>query len=279
MTKLPLVLLMVGLVVSCGGSADETYVKRMATEHRDDTPIPGAAGHMAPSGPVVTATVPYATVNGARVEGTLVHPEGKGPWPGVIMIHEWWGLNQNIRVMAESLASDGFAVLAVDLYSGAVADTPGRARELMSMVMKEPAPAEENLRQAYDFLASHEHAPKVGVVGWCFGGGWSLRTALMMPQKIDATVIYYGQLVTEANGLKTLDMPILGFFGAEDQGIPVSEVKRFEGALKELHKNAQIIVYPDAGHAFANPSGTHYVESAAQDSWRRTVAFFRKYLQ
>jgi carboxymethylenebutenolidase len=279
MTKSLFAVLAVGLVVSCGGSADEAHVRRMAAEHRGDTPVPGAAAHMAPSAPVTSADVAYATVSGTQVEGTLVHPEGKGPWPGVIMIHEWWGLNQNIRVMAESLASNGFTVLAVDLYSGAVADTPERARELMSEVMKDPDRAEDNLRQAYAYLASHEHAPKVGVVGWCFGGGWSLRTALMLPDKIGATVIYYGQLVTDPARLKTLDMPIMGFFGAEDQGIPVSEVKRFQAALEELHKNAQIIIYPGAGHAFANPSGTRYVESAAQDSWRRTVAFFRRYLQ
>ena len=93
------------------------------------------------------------------------------------------------------------------------------------------------------------------MIGWCFGGGWSLRTALALPQKIDATVIYYGELVTDRDRLATLDMPVLGNFGAEDQGITPDKVHRFESTLKDLGKDVDVKIYDGAGHAFANPSG------------------------
>jgi carboxymethylenebutenolidase len=151
--------------------------------------------------------------------------------------------------------------------------------KLMQGVLKEPAPAQANLRQAYDYLTGHEHAPRVGVIGWCFGGGWSLATALMLPDKIGATVIYYGHLTTDKAELAKLQMPILGFFGAQDQSIPVASVHAFEATLKSLGKPVEIHVYDGAGHAFANPSGTGYRPQAASDAWTRTVAFFAKVLK
>ena len=100
-----------------------------------------------------------------------------------------------------------------------------------------------------------------------------------MPGEIDAAAIYYGQLVTDRDRLAALDMPVLGIFGAEDQGIPVSQVRAFETALKELGKDAEIEVYEGAGHAFANPSGERYVASAAEDAWQKTLAFFDEHLR
>jgi len=120
---------------------------------------------------------------------------------------------------------------------------------------------------------------KLGVIGWCFGGGWSLATTLLAPDKINATVIYYGHLETDPAKLATIKSPILGFFGAQDQSIPVATVKEFESALKKLGKPVEIHIYEGAGHAFANPSGGNYRPEAAKDSWQRTVAFFARHLK
>jgi carboxymethylenebutenolidase len=138
---------------------------------------------------------------------------------------------------------------------------------------------EDNLRQAYRYLSTEAGATRVGTLGWCFGGGWSLNTALLMPESIAATVIYYGRLVTDPDALKTLDMPILGIFGSEDRGIPVETVDAFEKTMRDLNKDVTVKVYEGANHAFANPSGQRYDPQAAEDAWARTVAFLDQHLK
>jgi len=261
-------------------SAEEAAT--MAPEHRGDRPVASEAATTEPATAVVGDPVIYGTVDGQEVTGYLARPENAtGPLPGLLVIHEWWGLNDNVRAMTRRLAGEGYVALAVDLYGGQVADTPDKARELMSAV--DPNRAIENLRQARAQLAERlktgdETGGRIGVIGWCFGGGWSLRTALAMPDGIDATVIYYGHLVTDPNQLETLDSPVLGLFGAEDGSIPPDQVHAFEEALERLGKPVEVKIYDGAGHAFANPSGERYRPEAAQDAWRRTVAFLAKNL-
>jgi carboxymethylenebutenolidase len=149
----------------------------------------------------------------------------------------------------------------------------------MAASMEREAQLEENLRQARAFLIDDLHATEIGVIGWCFGGGWSLRTALLLPDGIDATVIYYGRIVTDREELAALRSPVLGIFGAEDRGIPVEDVREFERVLHELEKPAKIHVYEGAAHAFANPSGTRYDPGAAEDAWNRTLAFLARHLK
>ncbi len=278
MRRLALLAAVAATVSACGGQ-DATITDRMAKEHAGDTPVPAAAADAADLGPLVTENVVYATVDGAPVTGFAAAPEDvAGPLPGLVVIHEWWGLNDNVRTMARRLADQGYLALAVDLYGGQVADTPDRARALMQQAMDHPEAARDNLRQAVSFLGERG-AGRIGVIGWCFGGGWSLQAAIAMPESIDADVIYYGQLVTDPDLLARLDMPILGIFGGKDQGIPVERVRAFQAALEQLDKDVEIVVYPDASHAFANPSGTRYDPEAAADAWRRTVAFFDLHLK
>jgi carboxymethylenebutenolidase len=268
------------LAVAVGDAAGDDYVERMAREHRDDAPIASPATAAAPSVPVTGADVRYATVGGHEVIGYLARPESvEQGIPGVIVIHEWWGLNDNIRAMARQLAGQGYAALAVDLYGGSVAETPEKARELMKAAMTDAAAADSNLRQAYAYLADRLKAPRVGSVGWCFGGGWSLETALLFPTQLDAAVIYYGHLENDRTRLATLEVPILGLFGAEDRGIPVADVRAFESTLKALGKDATIVVYPGAGHAFANPSGKGYRPQVAENAWHRTLEFLAAHLK
>jgi len=246
--------LLLGLSVGCGSSGDDEYAERMAAEHEGDEPVASGAAASTPDGVVEAEDVIYAEVGGVPVTGYLAKPAGGGEsLPGIIVIQEWWGLNDNIRSMARQLAGQGYAALAVDLYGGQVATDSEMARSLMSESMGHEADLEENLRQAHDYLAEQLGAARVGVIGWCFGGGWSLRTALMLPGEIDATVIYYGRLITDRERLATLEMPVLGVFGAEDGGIPIESVREFEAALNDLGKDAQVLIYDGAEHAFANP--------------------------
>ena len=275
---LPLSLLL--LLLPAMARADErSTMDRMAQEHEHDKPVATQAATQEPAQPVDAEEVTYGEVGGKPVHGYLARPKAaRGALPGVIVIHEWWGLNDNIRAMTRRLAGEGYQALAVDLYGGEKADNPDAAMKLVNAVMQNRAAAEENLRRAVAYLES-KGAPKIGVIGWCFGGGWSLATALLAPDKIDATVIYYGHLETDPAKLATIKSPILGLFGAEDKSIPVASVREFEGALKKLGKPVEIKIYDGAGHAFANPSGGNYRPEAAKDAWQRTTAFFTRHLQ
>ncbi len=261
-------------------TADQDYVERMSREHRDDAPVSNPASERSAVAPVVSEVVEYARVGDRDVKGFLARPaNATGPLPAVILIHEWWGLNDNIRSMAEQVAARGYLALAVDLYGGETAQTAEEARELVGLAMENRGRIEDNLRQAYDYVSSTGGAARVGTLGWCFGGGWSLNTALLMPAEIDATVIYYGRLVTDPDQLKTLDMPVLGIFGSEDRGIPLASVNAFEKAMRDLGKDVTVKIYEGANHAFANPSGQRYDPQAAEDAWALTVAFLDRHLK
>ena len=261
-------------------AAVEDTSAAMAHEHAHDSPTPSPAVGRAGGGQeVVTRTVEYATIGGKPVQGALAQPKGaaKGG-PAIILVHEWWGLNDNIRDLARQFASHGYTALAVDLYGGKSAQSPDAAQALMKEAMAHREAAEDNLRQAYAFLHK-EGAGKVGVVGWCFGGGWSLQTGLLLPEEIDAVVMYYGFPESDKAKLARLKAPLLGLFGADDQGIKVEMVRQFEATLKELGKSVEIHLYPGAGHAFANPSGGNYVKAAADEAWQLTLDFFAKHLK
>jgi len=259
------------------GSAGE-FIARMETEHAGDHPVASPAAEIEPAGEVLSGPAIYAELEGAPVTGFVAHPPGEGPFPGVIVIHEWWGLNDNIRAMAERLAGEGYLALAVDLYEGEVAEDRDNASRLARRASERAERVGENLRLAAEHLEEQGMVSRLGVIGWCFGGGWSLRAALLLPDRVDAAVVYYGRVPTDPTELEPLASPVLGIFGALDQGIPLDGVRAFETALSDLGKEASIHVYDDADHAFANPSGTRYKETAAVDAWEKTLAFFDRNL-
>ena len=197
------------------------------------------------------------------------------------MIHEWWGLNDNIKDMADELASEGYVVLAADLYNGEVATTPDKAMQLVSSVRENPEQAISNLQSAVQYLASlpNVNSSRIASLGWCFGGGQSLQLALNSEQNpLAATVIYYGNLVNDTNELSKINWPVLGIFGDQDQSIPVESVNAFEQALNETGVTNEIYIYPGVGHAFANPSGDNYAPAETVDAWEKTLAFLKKYV-
>jgi carboxymethylenebutenolidase len=217
-------------------------------------------------------TVSYKS-GSETVQGMIYSPEGKGPFPGIVVIHEWWGLNDWVKEQASKLAGEGYVALAVDLYRGKVASSSDEAHELMRGVPEDRAA--RDLHAAVEFLKSQPNVKKdrIASIGWCMGGGYSLDVALAEPT-LAATVINYGHLATDENSLKKINAPILGLFGGQDRGIPPDDVHQFEKSLKALGKKVDIHIYPDAGHAFENPNNkTGYRAEDAADAWKRTTEF------
>lgn len=252
----------------------------MAAMHQGDRPKPTPMAQ-APDAPVVGQAVTYGSLNGESLTGYLALPDGvSGSIPGIIVIHEWWGLNDNIRTMTERLAGEGYAALAVDLYGGSVANTPDEARSLVESALENSNRLNQNLLAAHDYLVNEQRAPRTGSIGWCFGGTWSLNTALLLPESLDAAVIYYGGgIITDSEALQTLQMPIQGHFGTLDDNPSPETARTFESVLDRLGKEAEIYLYEGADHAFANPSGTRYNAEAAEMSWERTVEFLQRHLK
>ena len=216
---------------------------------------------------------------GQTVTGVLYTPAGKGRLPAIVVIHEWWGLNDWVKEQAYKLADQGYVTLAVDLYRGKVATTPDGAHELSRGLPHDRADAD--LLAAANYLRSLKNVdPKrVGSIGWCMGGGYSLDLALEDP-RLAATVINYGHLATSVDSLKKIHAPILGIFGGQDRGISVSDVRSFEQQMKQLGKSIEVVIFPEAGHAFENPGNkTGYRAEDAAEAWAKTVAFLRRTLQ
>ncbi len=212
--------------------------------------------------------------------GLLVAPAGKGPFPAVLVIQEWWGLNDWVKDQARALAREGYLALAVDLYRGKVATKQEDAHQLMM-----GAPADRILRDlkaAYAFLAARPNVKKdrIGAIGWCMGGRWSLALATEIPT-LAAVVAYYGAPPTDAAAIAAIKAPVLGNFGGEDKGPAPDQVRAFEDALKKAGKSADIKIYEGAGHAFANVNNPWggYREAAAKDAWLRTTAFLARHLK
>jgi carboxymethylenebutenolidase len=215
------------------------------------------------------------TVGGAKAYLSLPD-NAKAPLPGIVVIHEWWGLNDHVRHWTDRLAAEGYAALAVDLYGGVVATTPDEAMAAIKKV--DDAEALKIMRAGHKFLVedSRVRATRTASIGWCFGGRKSLELALGEPE-LDACVMYYGNPITEVAQLAPLKAELLGVFGSRDKSIPPEKVAAFRDALKEAGKTFDIREY-DAEHAFANPSNPRYDEVNAGKAWEVTRAFLKRKL-
>ena len=195
--------------------------------------------------------------------------------PGLVLIQEWWGLNNEIKAEADKFADLGYNVLAVDLYNGKVATTREEAQEFRNAVDQEEAIA--NMQAAVEYLRANG-STKIGSLGWCFGGQKSLQLALS-GSDLDATVIYYGNVETPKDQLATIKWPVLGIFGDADQVVPVSEVEAFEASLNELNIDNEIYMYEGVGHAFANPTNQDFAPEETKDAMEKTVEFLERTLK
>lgn len=215
---------------------------------------------------------------GETVNAVAYVPEGKGPFPAIIVIHEWWGLNDWVKDQASKLADQGYLTLAVDFYRGKVATTRDQAHELSR------APSDRVKRDSQAAFAYLQSRPdvkkdKIGAIGWCWGGGYSLQLAIAEPT-LAADVINYGDVSASPEEIKKINAPILGLFGAHDQRITPDDVNKFRGELNKLGKKEDITIYPDAGHGFQNPvNGAGYKPEDTADAWSKILMFFAEHLK
>ncbi len=219
--------------------------------------------------------VTITTASGRKVSAALAVPKTT-PAPGLLVFHEWWGLNDEVKSAAAEYAKEGFLALAVDLYEGQSTDQMGEAAKLSQGIRNDPDPARETAVAWANWIRADERfGGKLGTVGWCFGGGWSLNTSIATP--VNATVIYYGNVAKTAEDVASLQGPVLSHFGTEDRFINEEMVGSFEAAMNEAGKPFTTHWYT-ADHAFANPSSAVYDEEDAQLSWGRTLEFLKENL-
>jgi carboxymethylenebutenolidase len=246
------------LVIALAGLLAATYELRAAGSKTETVQIPTGA---------------------ETIGGYLALPEKSGRYPGIVVVHEWWGLNDWVKEQTEKLAAQGFVALAVDLYRGKVATDMNEAHELMRGVPEDRAL--RDMMAAYNYLTTRKDVDRdrIASVGWCMGGGYSLQLAIHQ-QRLAACVVNYGALPTAPNDLQQILAPVLGNFGADDRGITPADVQGFEKTMKNLGKRVDVKIYDGAGHAFENPDNKDgYRPEAAADAWARTVAFLNRSLR
>jgi len=232
-----------------------------------------------PSGEKLQGKDVTLTVGDAKVKCYWDAPK-EGHDQVVLMVHEWWGLNDNIRETADKLQKEtGYGVLAVDLYEGKVAKNADEAGKYMGAVDSTKASATINasLRAIKAGVDGTKPPSKIGTIGYCFGGGWSHKAAIMGGKDVQACVIYYGMPTISPGELERMSSPVLFVFAKKDKWINADVLDGFRTAMQNASKPLQVEEY-DADHAFANPSSQSYQSQAAQDAWTKTLAFFKKNL-
>ncbi|MGH9439881.1 MAG: dienelactone hydrolase family protein [Terriglobia bacterium] len=227
--------------------------------------------------PVKTRMVSYRS-GSETVKGFFAEPQSPGKHPALVVIHEWWGLTPWVKQQAVKLASHGYVSLAVDLYRGQVTTDPSVAHQLARGVPHDRAI--RDLQAAFNYLAAQPNVDKdkIGDIGWCMGGGYSIELAEIEP-RLAACVVNYGALPADADTIQKIHAPVLESSGADDRGITPQMVRQFQAAMKAGGKRASVKIYPGAAHAFENPDNKEgYRPEAAADAWRRTVTFLAQTL-
>jgi carboxymethylenebutenolidase len=249
------------------------------------TPTMMVAEETAKDGTIQSKDVVYGKSGGRDLVGYLAVPkkaasENSGKHPAILMIHEWWGLNADIKAKADQFAELGYVALAVDMYGGKSTADPAVARKLAGAVRADMKPAFANLEAAIAFLKAEKNvdAERMASIGWCFGGGWSYQIA-KNNLGVKASVIYYGFFNPE-DDLKKMRAEIIGHFAEKDRAIKVDNVKAFQAKLKTLGGDHQIYIYPNTTHGFASRKGANpnYDAKAAEQAQQRTLEFLKKHL-
>jgi carboxymethylenebutenolidase len=253
-----LLILIIGLNIVCGNKSNQA--ENSGSQLKND------------SLKIKSTMISYKSGNDT-VYAYLATPEGDGPFPGLIVIHEWWGLTDWIKNSTDSFADDGYAALAIDLYRGKSTADPKEAAELSGSVPKERAITD--LKAAYNYLQNLPNVDKekIGSIGWCMGGGYSLQAALNIPT-LDACIIAYGRLTDDINEVKKINCPVLGIFAEKDPNITPAKVHSFENLLRDEGKENHIVIYPNVSHAFMNPDNKKaYNDSTAEEAWNEIYSF------
>ena len=211
---------------------------------------------------------------GERVQGYLAEPEGT-PRAGMIVIQEWWGLNDDIRGIADRFAAEGYLAVAPDLYDGQVSTEPDEARKLAMALERDVAG--QVVDAAIGWLKAERGVAKVGCIGFCMGGGLTMATAMRPTSQVDAVHVFYGGGIPPAEQISAITVPVMGSYGAEDTGIPVDQVETLRTALESRGLPTDVKIYEGAGHSFFNAGPAHH-EPSSVDAWQRTLAWFAEHL-
>ncbi|HLV95887.1 MAG TPA: dienelactone hydrolase family protein [Candidatus Acidoferrales bacterium] len=225
-----------------------------------------------------TQTVHFEA-NKTTIDGFLAVPDKPGRYPGLIVIHDWWGLTDWVKQQTANFADQGFVALAVDLYGGKVAATADQAADLSNALSNDTTVLDLMGGIVYLTTQNDVERDHIGAVGWAMGGYYALRLAMHVP-RLGACVVNYGALPTDPNEAEGIGAPILGNFGADDHGVTSADVDAFKKTMKTLNRVIDVKVYDGAGHSFENPNDKNsYRPEAAQDAWNRSVAFLNKWLK
>lgn len=220
------------------------------------------------------------TSNGSAATGYLATPPS-GSGPGVLVIQEWWGLNDQIRGTADRFAREGFVALAPDFYhgQGAAIGEPDEAGKLMMALNGDRAASDA--RGAAEYLQRHEavRGQRVGVIGFCMGGQLALLAGSVAPDAIGAVVDLYGTHPNIQPDFSKMRAPVLALFAGEDTSVDEAARQRLAGQLEAAGVSFELHTYPGVGHAFMNEQRPEvYDQATAEDAWRRILAFFRQHL-
>ena len=228
--------------------------------------------------PISASLAGQAVSYGKDYKGYLAVPINAKDAPAILLIHEWWGLTQEIKDKADKFAAEGYVALAVDMYGKPATDSFLKARKMSNAVRKDMPAAFKNLSAGIAFLKNHKgvDSTRIASVGWCFGGGWSYQIA-RNNLGVKASIIYYGQFNPE-DDLQKMRATILGHFAEKDRFIKVDDVNAFEVKLKTLDSNHQVFIYPNTSHGFTNPTSKIYDVEASAKAAKRTLEFLKRVL-
>lgn len=230
-----------------------------------------------PNGPsILTQMVDYPDGADGTLMAYVARPAGDGVYPAVVVIQEWWGLNDHIKDVTNRFAAEGFVALSPDLYHGAVTSEPNEARKLVMELDQDVAVAE--IQRGVDYLLAQEYVagPAVGITGFCMGGGLTLQVALV-EDRLGAAIPWYGSPLS-AQQVAQVTAPVLGHYGSLDSGILASRVEEMGEALTAAGIDNEIYIYDGAQHSFFNDTRSSYNPEAAALAWERTLAWLRKYV-
>ncbi len=243
------------------------------------TAAPTAAATIAPPPGGLEIDARMVTFQGnGEAPGYFARPTADGTYPGLVVIQEWWGLDDHIISVTQRFASQGFAALAPDLYRGHIAKEPNDAQHLVMTVQR--ALALQDIQGATDYLNQQSFVlhNKVGVIGFCFGGGLAMQMALQ-GKGVGAVASFYGSGVDPSPAdVQNAVAPVIGFYGDKDQGFPADKINTWAERFKAAGKIYEPHIYAGAAHAFFNDTRSSYAKEAAQDAWKRTLDWFHKYL-
>lgn len=273
---------------ACGGSGDDDAVPGSEAGISETEPRvalqPTSFGELPPAiigegGTLSGSDLNYLPDDPATT-GYLAVPGGEGPFPALVIIHEWNGLQDRVRQLADDFAAEGYVTLAADLFQGRTGSTPDENMALVQESMNDMARVVNNLNGAVRYLRSRPDVTgRVGAMGWCFGGGIALSFGLD-GENHEATAIFYGRLVDDPEALRAMNHEVYGTFARLDQGPAPEQVEAFQAALDEVGLDHDLHIYDDVDHGFwlRVDEDPETRETPALDAWNRLKAYLNRTL-